>query len=79
MNRQHIASELLKAAQEVSGMTAKRKNKKKPLNQERRMKQMLEKEPEKTRGKMPPPSRGHKDKRREKRQDTKRNLRDQTR
>jgi hypothetical protein len=57
---------------------AKRRSKKKPLNQQRRMKQMLEKEETKQRGKMPPPTKRHKDKRREKRQDTKRKMRDYT-
>ena len=51
---------------------------KKPLNQSRRMKQMMEKEETKQRGQMPPPTVRHKDKRREKRQDTKRKLKDYT-
>lgn len=55
-----------------------REAKKKPLNQSRRMKEMMEQKPKKERGVMPPPSRGHKDERREKRQDTKRNLREHT-
>jgi len=52
--------------------------KKRPLNQERRLKQTLEREPDKTRGMPVPPSRGHKDKRRDKRQDTKRKMREHT-
>ena len=52
--------------------------KSKPLNQERRIKQTLQKEPEKPRGVMPPPTIRHKDKRDEKRQDTKKDLKKYT-
>jgi hypothetical protein len=50
----------------------------KPLNQERRIKETLQKEPEKPRGVMPPPTIRHKDKRQEKRQDTKSKLKEYT-
>lgn len=54
-----------------------RKKKKKPLNRERRIKQILNQEPEKKRGVMPPPTIRHQDKRekRNKRQDKKQKLR----
>jgi hypothetical protein len=53
----------------------RKKRKRKPLNQERRLKQMLEQEPEKKRGVMPPPTIRHKDKRKKNRQDEKSKLR----
>lgn len=82
MNRNLIASELLKAAKEMASMVileAKRKRrKKKPLNQERRMKQLMEQKPKKERGE-PIPSGGYWDqgrrKPKQKRQDSKSKLR----
>jgi len=57
-------------------LTAKRS--KKPMNQERRIKEMMNREPKKPRGEPIPQGARHKDKRDEKRQDTKRKMKEYT-